>query len=217
MHGLQLHPHVSFGVVSSRPIFLDLDRDRYIALDARSERDFLAASAGEPISAAGRERLLATGLFRTADAPSPLSPVAVPLPEASLLDQPRASASLSLALRAYRITARTRRRLGREPILSVLQDRPTHLDGSAAVKQDMMLSASRRFLAARSLIPIPPKCLPDSLALREWLGRAGLRPILVFAVKLDPFGAHCWLQSDKLILNDAVDAVSAFTPVLVLR
>jgi hypothetical protein len=53
--------------------------------------------------------------------------------------------------------------------------------------------------------------------LREWLDKAGLRPALVFAVRLDPFAAHCWLQHDELVLNDAVDRVGAFTPVLVLE
>jgi hypothetical protein len=66
-------------------------------------------------------------------------------------------------------------------------------------------------------VPIAPKCLPDTLVLRDWLARAGLGPALVFGVRMDPFGAHCWLQSGSLVLNDAVDRIAAFTPVLVLR
>jgi hypothetical protein len=36
----------------------------------------------------------------------------------------------------------------------------------------------------------------------------------VFGVRLDPFAAHCWLQTDRLLLTDAADALGVFTPVL---
>lgn len=216
MQDLSLQPHVGFGLVASRPIFLDLKRDRYIALEPRSERDFIALSNGELISSVARDRLVATGLFRLAEQSQPILPAAIPLADGSLLDEQRARPSLSLALRAYASTARARRRLGREPLLAILDDVPASARRDASSSTDAMLALSRKFLAARSLVPIPPKCLPDSLALRDWLGRAGLRPKLIFAVRLDPFGAHCWLQSGTLVLNDSADAVAAFTPVLVL-
>ena len=74
-----------------------------------------------------------------------------------------------------------------------------------------------RFRAARSLVPIPPICLQDSIALAFWLARRSACPALVFGAKLDPFSAHCWVQTDALVLNDAPDTVSQFAPVLVIR
>jgi hypothetical protein len=35
-------------------------------------------------------------------------------------------------------------------------------------------------------------------------------------VKLEPFGAHCWIQDDDTVLNDTVEVVRQYTPVLVV-
>ena len=61
-----------------------------------------------------------------------------------------------------------------------------------------------------------PNCLTDSLALASFLSRRSVSWQLVFGVKLDPFAAHCWLQDDGAVLNDAADSVSTFTPILVI-
>ena len=37
MRHLRLHPHVSYGLVAGRPVFLDVSRDRYLALDPVAE------------------------------------------------------------------------------------------------------------------------------------------------------------------------------------
>jgi hypothetical protein len=35
-------------------------------------------------------------------------------------------------------------------------------------------------------------------------------------VKASPFGAHCWLQEGDLILNDSVERVGAYTPIMIV-
>ena len=64
---LHLKRHVSYGMIAGQAVFLDLQGDRYLALDATLQADFLALRTGdEPIRAEGeaRDRLLATGLFQ---------------------------------------------------------------------------------------------------------------------------------------------------------
>jgi hypothetical protein len=73
------------------------------------------------------------------------------------------------------------------------------------------------FRAARCLVPIKPRCLPDSLALRDWLAARAGAPEMVFGVKLHPFAAHCWVQWQGTVLNDAPDRVREFVPVFVFR
>jgi hypothetical protein len=75
---LRLEPHVTFALVGGRPIFLDLRRDRYFALDPETEAAFERARRGEELSHgdAATTRLLATHLFTLADVPSPLAPAA---------------------------------------------------------------------------------------------------------------------------------------------
>ena len=57
-------------------------------------------------------------------------------------------------------------------------------------------------------------CMFHSLALIEYLSHFNLYPCWVFGVKMGPFVAHCWVQNDDMTLNDSVDHVAAFTPIM---
>jgi hypothetical protein len=57
-------------------------------------------------------------------------------------------------------------------------------------------------------------CLYDSLALVEFLAHNHLFPLWVFGVKTEPFSAHCWVQECDFVLNDSVEYVCGFTPIM---
>jgi hypothetical protein len=57
-------------------------------------------------------------------------------------------------------------------------------------------------------------CLFDSLALLDFLARYALFPTWVFGVQSEPFAAHCWIQQDGFLVNDTVERVDAYTPVM---
>lgn len=59
------------------------------------------------------------------------------------------------------------------------------------------------------------RCLPRSLALTYALRKAGSNADLVLGVSLNPFAAHAWVQEGDVVLNDALDHVLLFTPILV--
>jgi hypothetical protein len=59
-------------------------------------------------------------------------------------------------------------------------------------------------------------CLFDTLSLSEFLAGCGVFPRWVFGVQSRPFGAHCWLQLDGVVLNDSVDHVKRYTPIMVV-
>jgi hypothetical protein len=59
-------------------------------------------------------------------------------------------------------------------------------------------------------------CLSDALSLSEFLAGYGVFPSWVFGVQSRPFAAHCWLQLDGLVLNDTVDHVKRYTPIMVV-
>ena len=79
-----------------------------------------------------------------------------------------------------------------------------------------VLAVAAQFNRARRVVPIDTVCLLDSLALLNFLARRGLFARLVMGVKLNPFAAHCWVQHQDIILNDAFDRAGAFTPILVV-
>lgn len=57
-------------------------------------------------------------------------------------------------------------------------------------------------------------CLLDSLALLNFLNFAGLHSQWVFGVKTAPFAAHCWLQHGTIVLNDTLERVAPFAPIM---
>jgi len=216
---IALQPHVSFGRVGDRPVFLDLARDRYLALDEPRDASFRRLGDGSlPLTTAEVEALLATGLFRSSGAPASLDAAAAPAPTGSLLDDPLPRPRLLAAARAQLLLIEMRRRLKSTALHTIIDRlkaeradaRNTHDPGRCAASAD-------DFLAARMMLPRARSCLPDSLALIEWLRPQSLFPTLVFGVKLHPFKAHCWVQAGGLLLADSVDAVAEFTPVLVIE
>lgn len=54
----------------------------------------------------------------------------------------------------------------------------------------------------------------DSLALLHFLARYRQFPRWVYGVKLKPFRAHCWVQAGDVVVNDIVDNVRGYTPIM---
>jgi hypothetical protein len=54
----------------------------------------------------------------------------------------------------------------------------------------------------------------DSLALLEFLAVYRFFPRIVFGVVADPFQAHCWLQDDAVVLNDDLERLGKYQPIL---
>jgi len=79
-------------------------------------------------------------------------------------------------------------------------------------------SKTRRLVAAfDQLRPFYDRrylCLFDSLALLDFLGSYGLFPMWVFGVQSEPFAAHCWVQEDGVLLNDTIERVNRYTPIM---
>lgn len=59
-------------------------------------------------------------------------------------------------------------------------------------------------------------CLFDSLVLITFLRHHGIAATLALGVQTKPFGAHAWAQWGGLVLNDTVEHVSRYTPILVV-
>jgi hypothetical protein len=59
-------------------------------------------------------------------------------------------------------------------------------------------------------------CLFDALSLSEFLAGYGVFPNWVFGVQSRPFAAHCWLQLGGVLLNDTIDRVKRYTPIMVV-
>jgi hypothetical protein len=65
-------------------------------------------------------------------------------------------------------------------------------------------------------VPFQGECLFRAFMLKVYLARAGLGAALVVGVQTWPFQAHAWVQAGPMVLDDTVEHVRAFTPILTL-
>lgn len=202
----------TFGLVNGRPVFMDLNDDSYFMLEPEEETAFLA-SAGKECPGVGNS--LRPGELGDAEGPA-VGPVECTRPTSSVLaiPQSRSRGALLDAFPVWRLLLNVRSALRRKSIAAVLSGCVGR--GVRAIEADVAASApmlASRFARARRLVPLPGNCLTDSLALVRWLHEHGAGATLIFGVKLDPFAAHCWVQTDEILLNDHLERVERFIPV----
>jgi hypothetical protein len=77
-----------------------------------------------------------------------------------------------------------------------------------------VLSEAARFARFAPWLPRGGVCLMRSLQQLLYLRGLGYAPTWVFGVRTWPFQAHCWLQADTVVLDDHVEHVRAFAPIL---
>ena len=218
---LSLRAGVTFCESGGRFIFLDLRNDRYLALSGDAEQAFTMISRGEeldPNSARAAERLVEDGLLERSSAASKARPCAAP-PEAtiSLADERGAAHSAAVAHAAARVafSAAASRLLRLETRVDQLKRRKAKMV-ERGLHEGALLRIARAFNLLDLLTTPHDQCVPRSLALAHALLDRGIAPSLIFGVRLRPFGAHSWVQVDNLLVNEALDEVRNFTPILVV-
>jgi hypothetical protein len=218
-------------------VILDVNRDKYLCVDRRqfealgpslegwgecAAPDGCGASAASEDEGALANHLLSLGILgeQAANAKDAL-PTAYPLPtEAIELDVPGSSrrSSCTHAAFFFAASASASRELRRQPfqltVESVRERRSRNAGRSGPLHFERARSLVSVFDRLRLYYPRSYLCLFDSLALIHFLARFGVFPDWVFGVTADPFEAHCWVQSGNIVLNDTVERVSAFTPIM---
>jgi hypothetical protein len=59
-------------------------------------------------------------------------------------------------------------------------------------------------------------CLRSSLTLVEFFAEYNIYPTIAFGVKVRPFAAHAWVQMGSTVLNDSVEHVRCYTPIMAI-
>jgi hypothetical protein len=227
--------HVFVCLCGEQAILLDLHRDQYLALSDESSRLLGHAVVDWPIMPtapvstqqgvdAAVGELAARGLItldplrgKPAGMTEFLQPTETLIPRAQLFADSHGLRACSRASRlAWIAIAAVRARLwlrlrSIEWIVNNLSrtEIRSPLDESAARDHVALFYEARPFLfSSRNA------CLFDSLALLLFLRRLNVHPHWIFGVRTGPFAAHCWLQSGHIVLNDTVDNVRSYTPIM---
>jgi hypothetical protein len=216
-------------VVENNAIFLDLKHDRYIGLDAAQTDVLRKMLSPEPQPADAHAAALAAHLIGqrllTQDSRTgrPLRLTEAAAPAAGLVgfeyDPPcevRWHHVIALAAAYFGVTASLRfRSLAATVATASRRQRAAAKSRGAPVDIEFVYAL---VLAFRRLRPLFYKarqsCLLDSLVLASFLAKYHVCPRVVIGVMLGPFGGHCWVQHEALVLNDRFERVAKFTPIM---
>jgi len=222
----------------SDAVFLDLREDKYLSMDAAKVMNVLAlpqiaegSRAGGTLSPeeAAAERsaqvLLKRGLltidrsqgkgveFARVDEPqTDLIGVAPPIdPQVRVVDVLHFLSATVLGWTALRFGSLER------IVERAIARRKQHPVGAITLNLEHAKTCISRFERMRPfLFSARDACLFESLVLTNFLAKYGLYPVWVFAVRTEPFAAHCWLQWDRVAFNDHAEHASEFTPIMVI-
>ena len=213
----QMAPGTGYCEVGGELVFLDLARDKYFSLKATDRVTFERLRAGLPNDNEAISRLIRTGLLTEGSGAAPLNPASVEIPIHDLAGS-EAPFSLRMALASATALQWARRSLQPHRLAGTIETlrvskRRIGVPATEAAAADV----ASLFAASRWLMPVPPRCLVDALALDRILLSRGLAVSLVFGVLLQPFRAHCWLQTNERVLTGSAAEARNFTPILVVE
>ena len=243
MRRLAVPAHVHVCVDGDHVVFLDLKSDRYWALPAASTRGFSAQverwsvrcandDDAPSADAAMLETLCARGLLcRTGSALRDEATVAcadgaeitgAPTPRRDLTmtraATPRRMRVVSFIYAATVAAVTLKARGLQHAVARTGRRRLARSRASSAPCSDVD-SAAELVASFERLRPLlfsaRDACLFNSLALIEFLAYHDCYPHLLLGVRARPFAAHCWVQLDDTVLNDGVEHVSRYTPIMV--
>ena len=219
----------------NRMVFLDLRSDKYFCLsegNTTAAHRYIANAGNQSTSATGSfgdhegghsvlETLADKGLMIRAETEAaetlPTRDTAVAEATTSKADSIAQTANPGHWLRFARASASASWKLSRYSMRRTVQsirNRKYRLRGKAKTNSRDLVRMAETYQYLRPFYPREYLCLYDSLALLEYLAYHRFFPQWVFGVCTEPFTAHCWVQHDECVLNDTVEHVRNFTPIM---
>jgi hypothetical protein len=230
--------HVFLCICGQDFVLLDLARDKYLALEVPHTAGLSTLVRGwptvssVPTPAAGAEEsasiataLLDRGLL-TLDvaAGKDATPVELPTPTEELTadvfgERPSARAGEMLFFVAACLRGRYLRQ--HSSIEYIVERARRRKEKAGFVAHEFDVGTAQRLLATfgsmrNVFLSTRNLCLLEAIVLLEFFSYYGLYPTWVFGVQARPFAAHCWLQHEELVLNDTIDHVTRYTPIMTI-
>lgn len=197
---------LAWRVLDDHIIFLDVAKDRYFRLSEKDNRESV-----EQLGRNSKELWHQPDcLARPADwsAPSRSSPAIG-----------RHDFSLPAIARAFWTQRRVEARLSKFPLSVVLSQLRSVVE-MRSEKRTEISEKGLRFIGAFEDAPLlrtaADRCLAHSIALAACLAACGDQARVVLGVHSPPFAAHCWAQHADTVLNDNIEEVLRYQPILVV-
>jgi hypothetical protein len=207
--------------VGGRAILLDLMADRYFAGKPRLNAalvEFLACDGGAGISDQTIQILSDACLIVKRDKLPTLHSSGCAVRPCHDLDI-RASHSIApillgkAAILQFAYNAfPSRRRLSRV-VLDVQRAR-SRITSPAAAEEDRYRLIAGCFERLEPIFPPANRCLQRTASFLALCHMLGCRPTFVVGVQASPFSAHCWVQDGDRVINDRLENVAPYVPIL---
>ena len=216
----QLRAGVSVCLFSDCALVLDIEADRYWRVGTRTAALLAAVERGS--AASGDEvildrlvslRLVVAESTHVCRHAVPVLPTACRSATEGARGSDRFSLRLTLSVAWWTLASRLSLRA--RPLTHLVDALDRRRRQRSRPPSGDLIDLAIAFQQHRRLVPLATRCLPDSLAVLAFLASRGHYPHLVFGVACSPFAAHCWVQHDDLVVNDAVDHAAVFKPILI--
>jgi hypothetical protein len=217
---LLLAPHAHFCVDGDYCIFLDLQNDGYLCV-ARRDMEVLQGHPRCSTGATFADELVRNGLLTTSNPGKPIAPTRATRPARALTAEARSRGTLQAVrglLRFLQSSTLAHRELATWPLQRTVEfarQRKARLCQSTP-DYSLLAMLVGEYNRWRPFFPRGYLCLFDSLALFELLIRHNVCVEWVYGVQAEPFEAHCWLQTGDLLINETLERVAPFTPIMVV-
>ena len=221
---LFLASHVHAVTIGEDLVFLDVNADAYfclvgaagvINLEPDGRLAPTDAGSGALLLEAGLAAEVSLGAYLGASPVARRRPPPQPtrdLPDTARQAGPRDILALGLACVATAAAFRFERFDRLVAKAAAQRDRARR----AGPADEAVLEASAVFARLRPWSPVGGVCLKRSHLQLQDLRRLGLDADWVIGVRSWPFMAHCWLQSGPVALDDDVERLVAYTPIMVV-
>jgi hypothetical protein len=231
-----LRRDIYYCLIDDTAIFLDLVHGKYFAVNSEDLGELGAAVHGWPVRAQAHktletkartseliDQLLAAGrLVTSADAGQPACPTMLQTRRSAFTGWVNGKVAPMSLVQLYRFSvsylhAFIYLRLGRlHRLIERLRVRRCSGRVSLPVRDDAQVFSLVRLYRKLQVFLYSARehCLLDSLVLTDFLARNGVESSLVIGVSTRPFVAHAWVQLGNVVLNDNIESVQEFTPIL---
>ena len=215
-------------------VFSDLRDDRYRCLSEENSSLIVEAFPAfakdtSQLAPAGCRRqnerlerlmtaLASEDLVTTSSDGRPFAPIEVPTPGVSLLNDTQRQASSAPSRHLARFiyaAAKASAKLRTQSIrITTARVGARRLRAEKGARPELLHEFNSAFHRLRPSFPRAYLCRFDSLALMDFLATNGCHPLWVFGVRCEPFGAHCWVQDGEYVLNETLEVVREYTPIM---
>lgn len=213
----RLRDNLYWCVSGGRPIFLDVDADRYFCLSPSAAQAFERFSSGhaEPTDLEALGELVDDGLL-IYDSRTTTSPSAswVPPATSDLSIAPRSPFNVRAALRVIGAEIMIDLLLRVSTLARVVErcsGRPITADAPCDMVE--LQRVVRASWDASFVLRATDRCLVRALAVHWLCRRRGFDTKLIFGVRTNPFGAHAWVQLGEQVVVGEFEQARLYAPI----